>query len=396
MSCIKINNKSECSGCSACSQICPQKCISMEYDSEGFLYPKINEENCTNCRLCKKTCPVKNLNIFNNKFNPPIALGGGYNNIDIKMQSSSGGVFSAVAELVLNDDGVVFGAAFDADIHLKHTMIEDILDLDKLRRSKYIQSEIGYTYIEAKKELDKDREVLYVGTPCQIAGLKAFLVKDYDNLISIDIVCHGVPSPKVFKDYIINVEKKYNSKISYLNFRDKRMGWNSGIATNVSFFNAKEYFVIGAKDSFINGFLSDIYLRPSCYDCKFSKLPRIADISLADFWGVSNYYPSLDDGKGTSLILINNGKGKLVIEKCKDKMTLKQVDLQLAVKHNPCIEGPVKQNPRREHFFKDYNKNGWRYVEKKYLGPPSFIKRLMFLPIRCLRYVRRRVFKRLI
>jgi len=395
MACIDISNKSHCSGCFACLQICPQKCTTMEYDNEGFLYPNVDKQNCISCGLCKKTCPMENEDMFVNDFNPPVTFGGWNNNMNIKMQSSSGGVFSTVAELVLNQGGVVFGAVFDDNIKLKHIMIDDVLNLGKLRGSKYVQSEIGNTYIQAKTELENDRNVLFVGTPCQIGGLYAFLNKKYDGLITIDLVCHGVPSPKIFKDYIGGLEQKYNSKISYLNFRDKRTGWNSGISIKAEFGNSKEYFVIGYKDNFITGFLNDMYLRPSCYECNFSKLPRVADISLGDFWGVANYYPELDDNKGTSLILVNNIKGKAMIEKCKNKLILKLVDYKLALKHNPCIASSVIQNRKREQFFRNYNKKGWKYVERKYLKPP-FIKKVLNFPIRCLRFAKRKVFPLLI
>lgn len=377
MSYIEIGDKSQCSGCFACYQKCPKKCIEMEFDNEGFIYPKVSKENCINCGLCTKVCPIENSNKFGNEFSQPIALGGWNNNLDIKMKSSSGGVFSTIAEFVINKGGVVFGVAFDENFQTKHIMVDDNIKLEEIRGSKYVQSMVGDTYIQTKAEIEKGRVVLYVGTPCQIAGLYAFLDRKYDSLITIDIICHGVPSTKVYKDYLNALKQNYDSDISYLNFRDKQNGWNLGISMNVKFKNSNEYSRPGYEDNFIKGFLRDLYLRPSCYECKFAKVPRIADISLGDFWGVSNYYPELFDDKGTSLVLINNQHGKDIIEKCIDKIMLKDVDLKLPLKHNPSIASPVNYNPERKKFFRDYNKKGWRYVEKKYLAEPSLIKKVI-------------------
>ncbi|MHB9941098.1 (4Fe-4S)-binding protein [Clostridium sporogenes] len=346
---IKINKKRDCSGCHACANVCPTNCITMIEDKEGFLYPKVNSAKCINCGLCEKACPI-----INNKerVNDTTAYACINKDERIRFESSSGGVFTLLAESIINNGGVVFGAGFDDGLNLVHSYTDTIEGLSKFRGSKYLQSKIGETYKQAKECLEKGTKVLFSGTPCQISGIISYLGRDYDNLICIDIICHGVPSPKVFKMYRTELEKKHGATTGKIAFRRKNLGWKL-FSVWISFNNNTEYKKDLTKDIFMKGFLSDLYLRPSCYDCKSKTLNRLSDITIADFWGIDNIAPEFDDDKGTSLVLINSDKGKTIFEKLQQKMIVKQVDCDEAIKYNSAAIKSVPINVKRDRFFQN-------------------------------------------
>lgn len=350
---ININKKEECCGCHGCSNICPKQCISMKVDNEGFWYPKIDKNICINCNLCVKVCPI--IHKPKREREEIKAYACKNKNEKIRIESSSGGVFSLLCKEIINREGVVFGASYDEKFFVRHTYAENLEECIQFRGSKYVQSKIGNTYKEVKKFLNKGKIVLFSGTPCQISGLDSYLMKKYDNLILVDIACHGVPSPLVYKKYIKELEFKNHSKIKSIKFRDKSTGWK-----NYSFkvdFEKGTIKEIGYKNIYMQGFLSDIYLRPSCYDCKFKKPVTSADITLADYWGVKQIHNEFDDDKGVSLILVHTYKGEQLLNKISKEMHIIDTNYNHSIKYNQSIVKPIKYNKKRSKFFKNIDKN---------------------------------------
>ncbi len=342
---IEIRNKKDCCGCEACVQRCPKQCIALEEDSEGFLYPEVNKDICIECGLCEKVCPVIN----QGKPIEPISVFAAINpNGEIRLQSSSGGIFTMLAETIIDKGGVVFGVGFNNRWEVVHKYAETKEALAEFRGSKYVQSRVGNTFLQAETFLKQGREVLFSGTPCQIAGLKCFLRKDYSNLLTVDFICHGVPSPGVFRQYLeeekIKVARKgrkntvsFSSKstsvperdmlkcneveIEHISFRDKTAGWKkySFVLVLTKVTAASEKIQFRSRKSlrinpFLRGFLKDLYLRPSCHECPTKQMKSGSDITLADFWGVTQLMPRLDDDKGFSVFTINTDKGAALME----------------------------------------------------------------------------------
>lgn len=347
---IKIDEKSACCGCYGCYNICPKQCISMKTDSEGFWYPNINEEKCINCGLCEKVCPV--INSIEKEYCNTSAYACKNKDEKVRLSSSSGGVFTNLCEYTISNNGVVFGAAFNESFKVEHMEANTLKECEKFRGSKYVQSSIGKTYKKVKEYLECGKIVLFSGTQCQIKGLNLFLGKKYDNLISVDIICHGVPSPLVFDMYKRNLSMKYQSDIMDIEFRDKSKGWKKYSYTT-KFKNGSKRSRISSEDIYMRGFLSNLYLRPSCYKCKAKNFNNNSDISLADYWGVENKHLEFDDDKGISLVLINSKKGKEIFDYINNNMEVICTDLDYAISNNPCIVRPVKLNHRREEFFQE-------------------------------------------
>lgn len=389
---INIDTKNNCSGCKACYNICPKNCIEMSIDEEGFWYPKVKIDKCIQCGLCEKVCPE--INIYNNErsYDVPICLAAWNNDKSVRLDSSSGGVFTSIAEWIVSNRGVVFGAGYDNGFNVIHKEVHNIQGLVELRGSKYVQSDINYTYSKAKRYLDEDKKVLFVGTPCQIAGLYNFLKIDYKELFTCDIVCHGVPSPIVFEKYKQNLEEQYNSKACKIGFRNKKYGWKK-YSVAIKFDNNKEYSETLGNDVYMKGFLRNYYLRPSCYKCSYAQLKRTSDITLGDFWGIASKYPELDDDCGTSLLLINTDKGKVMLEACKNNIFTRECDLDHAKLGNPSIISSVKVPKFREKFFEDLKSRDFDYVIKKYMSPPSWIEAKIIFSKRALGFMKRRVIK---
>lgn len=347
---ITINKKQTCTGCHACAAKCPKQCISMVSDTEGFWYPQINEEECIDCGLCKKVCPVITPIKFADTFKP-VAYACYNTDEKTRLASSSGGVFTLMAEAILKQGGVVFGAGFDEGFNVCHQCVENTKDLNKLRMSKYVQSKIGDTYKEAEAFLKADRMVLFTGTPCQIGGLKAYLGKPYDYLITQDIICHGVPSPMAWEAYL-DFRKKSDGGCAArrIAFRQKDFGWKR-FSVSISYGNDTEYRQDLTQDSFMKGFLMDLYLRPSCHACVFKSVKRHSDITLADFWGIENVAPEMFDDKGTSLVLIQSEKGKALFKSIEKNLVCQGVDLDEALKYNPAAIRPAPIPKNREAFY---------------------------------------------
>lgn len=335
----------------------------MVLDSEGFLYPEVDVSACTDCGLCEAVCPMT-------KPQPQRTVPSAFAawNVDdtVRAASSSGGVFDSLMNLTFHQKGIVFGAAFDKTMRLRHQSADNKTEGCKFRGSKYLQSVIGITYQEAKKYLSQERVVLFSGTPCQIAGLYSFLGRDYDSLLTCDIVCHGVPSPKVFLSYKMSLERRYRSSTLSIDFRCKMSGWKS-FSLSLSLENGKKYHRILHEDPFMIGFLRNLFLRPSCHRCLFSRVPRVADISLGDFWGVDKHHPEWDDDRGTSLVLIQTDKGRKAFQSCRKDLTVHEADLNVAIKSNPCISGSLPPGQKRDTFFRDLDRLPFEKVIKTYM-----------------------------
>lgn len=358
---INIIEKVNCCGCHACYNICLKNAIEMVEDEYGFKYPKINKEKCINCGLCEKVCPIINKPKHDNK--DCKVYGAFNNNEEERMQSSSGGIFSLIAKEVINKDGIVFGASFDDKFGVHHIEINKHTELKKLRTSKYVQSSIEDTYKKAREYLQNDKLVLFTGTPCQINGLYSYLQKNYDNLITQDIICHGVPSPKVWQRYLDYRKNKNKMKFSKINFREKEpFGWK---LYSLSINN--EYNQIHGKDAYMISFLDNMSLRDSCYNCKFKDKERISDITLADFWGIENIMPEMNDNKGTSLVIVNTKKGQELLENIKGQITIKECNFDDAIKYNSAMTQSAPKHKKREQFLKEiFIKEDFEKITKKY------------------------------
>lgn len=359
---LKIKEKKDCMGCHACLSICPQNCISMDSDAEGFWYPKVNEDKCIKCGLCIKACPIINETIVENE---PVAYACINKDEEIRLESSSGGIFTLVAEEVIDNGGVVFGVGFDKDFNVVHSYVYNKEELSKFRGSKYVQSKIGDTYRQTKEFLEEGRKVLFTGTPCQISGLKSYLGKDYENLFCMDNICHGVPSPKVWKKYVDFRERKSGSSTQRIAFRLKNEGWKL-YSVSFLFKNDTEYRESLRKDLYMRAFLKDVCLRPSCYACEFKTLHRESDITMADFWGIQRMLPNMDDDKGTSLIFVNSDNGQSMLEKIKDKLLYEEVGINEAVSYNSAAIKSVRYNPKRDSFFEELDGLDFDKLVNKY------------------------------
>lgn len=364
---VVITDKHDCCGCGACVQACPHSCISMHADKEGFLYPESDPGKCVNCNLCEKVCPVDYADAVE-IHTPQRTFVSCSTNDDIRKNGSSGGMFQTIAEYVIGLGGVVFGARFDKQWNVIHDYTDNICGIQDFCGSKYIQSKIGECFKQARSFLDEGRTVLFSGTPCQIHGLKKYLRKEYDNLLTIDFVCHGVPSPAVWHSYLnytANRNGISTEHISGISFRDKRTGWKKysltirkqdGIVESLPFM----------KNSYMNLFLKDLILRPSCYTCKFKNGTNVSDITLGDFWGVSDICPEQDDDRGLSIVLINSFKGNEIISKL-ESIKIQSLDFQQCIHKNPSYIGAAKELPDRIPF--------WHIFEHKgYEGALSFLR----------------------
>lgn len=369
--------REKCCGCSACYNVCPNNCIIMEPDNLGFLYPIINEDYCVHCNLCEKVCP--SLHEKEKEKYPCSAWGGYVADENLRLASSSGGMFSLFAKQVIDEGGIVFGAALTDDCKkVQHIMVNSIEDLARLRGSKYVQSDIGNTYKEAKAALLSGQKVIFSGTPCQIEGLNLFLQKEYDNLTTIEVICHGTPSPRLFEKYINFMEKKLGSVIRHVFFRDE-VGGN--LIMRIETENGTLYRKDKFRDLYFRMFLSDTCLRESCYDCPSRGFAKRADITLSDFWGVEDIAPDLVDGGGISLVIRHTPKGERAFNAIKDNCVGREVDVNDALKGNGAFFESYKRPALRNTIDKDIKKLDfpkivWKYAYSKREKILAIIKKI--------------------
>ena len=348
---LPFRKKEQCNGCTACYAACPVSCITMIADEEGFDYPSIDSGKCIDCNLCRKVCPA--LHSTKNT-NEPLVFACYYKNDEVRKVSSSGGLFTLLAEKVLQSGGAVFGAAFNENCEVIHTYIEKKEDLDRLRRSKYVQSSLGNTFQDVKRFLAEGRKVLFAGTPCQVSGLNNFLGKDYENLLLVDIVCHGVPSPAVFRSYRREMEQRYGAKITDCSFRDKPFGWNPALHMMMMMSNGERYSSLLRDDPYGSGFLDNLFLRPSCHHCFTNNFRSGSDITLGDYWGIEGAHPRFNDKKGATVSIIKTEKGKKVWHDLRQEIKSLPSSLAKALPGNPCIHRSVAAHPNRAQFFADF------------------------------------------
>lgn len=353
---IEVKNKTDCCGCQACGDICHAEAISFHSDHEGFWYPEVDRNKCTDCHLCEKICPVLNIDALkhHNKSAPKVF--GGYNkDIVIRFDSTSGGVFSLLAQAMYKQKGFVSGAIYTDDFKVVNFISDDKKDLRRLRSSKYVQSNAEGLYRRIKSLLESGEKVLACGSPCQMAALRSFLRKDYENLIIVDFLCRATNSPKVFEKYKESLEARYGSKIVAIKDKNKDHGWHS-LARKITFENGQDYYGEGHEDDYRRGYHANVFERPSCYECKFKGIPRISDITLGDFWGIGNVDPSLEQNLGTSLVMINSEKGGEYFDIIRDKLVMKEFSLDDIVPGNrTAIMGgklPYPSGIDRNEFFK--------------------------------------------
>ncbi len=364
-----------CTGCMACVNACAHKAISMQPDEEGFLRPVVQEETCVDCGLCIKVCPVNNTVEL---YRPIKAFSGWSNNNAIRLSSSSGGAFTEIAKLILKSNGVVFGCVLNEKLQAEHTYVDTIEGLEKLKGSKYVQSFIGNCYEDARHFLKSGRNVLFTGTPCQIAGLRNYLRNDYENLFTIDLVCHGVPSPLIFEEYKRYIAKQQKFKtITDIKFRCKKSSWiffNMTIKGHVEKndeiceYNGRYY-----HDPYIRGFLRDYFLRPNCHKCLFSTIYRTADFTIADWWTYNDQEPKDKDfdKKGVSLVLCNTTRAVKLAKHLDMDLTERTIDE--ASRTSPPLRESFPAPALRQQFWIDYKTLSFDLIVSKYMYPGEWV-----------------------
>ena len=355
----------DCTGCGACDNICPIGAISMSFNN-GFKFPVIDKDKCINCLACEKSCPVIKPIMLHQAYEEPIIYAVWNKDAFIREHSSSGGAFSACATKILTNGGCVAGAAYDENMYVNHITIESLDELNKLRGSKYVQCDMNDNYKTVKKKLSEGKTVLFVGTPCQVSGLKSFLKKDYENLICCDFICHGVPSPLLFTDYLKWFENGHNFKTDSFTFRSKKSGWYDALRVANGSIVAK-----GKWDAYFLGFNRNITLRESCYNCPSNGVPRKGDITIADFWGIGRKYKFLSMSeieKGVSLIMLNNDKGKTFFEETKELLVYHKRTFEEALAGNMPMIKSSSRPKERDTFYEDYEKMDFNKLVQKYFS----------------------------
>lgn len=396
---MSFKSKSGCCGCRACESICPAGAVAACEDNEGFAYPLINAEKCVNCGLCDKACPMVSI-----KKNPRSEYAQACFSKDpaVRNSASSGGIFGLLAREMLAAGGVVFGAAFDGELNLRHVDADNLDDLHKLYRSKYIQSDASGAFARVKELLQNHRPVLFAGTPCQVSALNNYLGGEYEGLTTVDFICHGVPSGKMFGSYKVSVEKKRGGRMTSFAFRVK----DTGIKHVHSYLyeiekagKIKAYKGMFYDNPYYFGFKKYLFLRPSCYSCKYCSPERVSDITLADFWGIEEYLPGLDFHKGVSMVLANSGKGRAAFSAISGNISAYRFEMDIAVRCNHCLSSPTELPPNREELMRAYQSMTFdefakrhlmskkTAVYKMYYALPLFARKFMMKRLKGIGYV---------
>ncbi|MDD3139239.1 MAG: Coenzyme F420 hydrogenase/dehydrogenase, beta subunit C-terminal domain [Lachnospiraceae bacterium] len=346
---ITISSKEQCCACTACQNICPQHCISMQTDSEGFKYPKVEITNCIGCNLCEKVCPIKN-NKINESFERYGIIARNVN-LDVCEDSTSGGVASAIIHILMEQGYEVCGAAFDDDFAVHHQIIKDEKDTKRFRGSKFVQSDLRNVLGLILKKLKMGEKIVFIGTPCQVAGAKNYFQKEYDNLFCIDFVCRGVPSPKIWSMYIDEMQKKYNSKFRSVKFRSKTYGYHSS-AMRIEFVNGKKYIASGRIDPMMKAFVNELVSRPSCHSCNFKSTMHRSDLTLFDCKNYSKITGLNDDDKGYTSVIVQSQKGNKYMELASKFLINQKADLGKMIQYDGImVEHSAKENKSRKKLF---------------------------------------------
>lgn len=384
---INITRKEECCGCNACGDVCPKGAITFKTDNEGFWYPEVNGETCVECGLCEIICPVLGKADNINRFSEPKLFAAYSKNEHIRIDSTSGGIHSTLALLMYNRHAYVGGAVYNPDHSCSHIVSDDIKMLPLIRSSKYLQSNMEGQYKEVKHLLDDGKEVLYCAAPCQIQGLYKYLRHDYDKLITVDFICRGVNSPKVFKSYINFLEKQYNSRATEIKAKNKKWGWHN-FSMRVNFENGQQYVQDRYHDAFFVGYLQyGGFTRPSCYECSFKGIPQKADITLADFWGIEKLDAAMDQDKGTSLVMVNSEKGLVLFDSIKKDIVWKEFTVRQALGENQAAVSSLKATRAdRAEFFKALDNNSFDEVARVFFPKPTYRNRLKWRVKRIIYY----------
>ncbi len=360
-----------CTGCGMCANICPVNAIEMKEDSSGFLYPSFNS-NCINCDQCQRRCEARYSVRDNANFLTPKTFAAWSKSSETRFQSTSGGIFSELAKSILDLEGYVAGAAYNDDNEVSHCLIHSDTEIDKIRQSKYTQSHLCDVFREVKKLLLNGDYVLFCGTPCQVAAMYSYLVNcPIEKLYTVDFICRGVNSPKAYRSWLNEIEKKQNTKVKRVWFKYKTGGWKSSPKrTRLDFEDGRSLVLEGNDNTYMYGYLSsNLYIRPSCGNCDFKDVPRIADITLGDFWGVSD---TLDDDKGTSLVLLNNSHGIELFDTIKDGIVFYEREFEEIIKGNVCFKESVKIPQKSKAFLNSLDKGEFSFVLKKYMKKSIF------------------------
>lgn len=368
-------NPNECIGCTACMHSCPTGAIKIRRNNEGFLCASINGDVCIKCGVCFNVCPVQQ---GSEKEEYKEAYACYAKNIDIQKKSTSGGIFYYIANAVLKNGGVVYGVTMDETLTVKHISIHKTEELHKLQGSKYVQSDLGNTYAEIKSRLENGEKVLFSGTGCQVAGLKNYLKKDYENLFTVDLICHGVPSPGMFGDYINYLGKKYGGKLLSYKFRQKNPKEAQSYDTKIEIQKGDkviEKTVSGEDDPFTINYLQNTLQNKECYKCKFASLKRTADITLGDYWGIGEAHPDFAKGNSVSLVLLNTEKGISVWDDIKSELEALPTEKEKILKRNHQLAHPAPYSSRREEIYENYvaGNFGHKFYFKYFVGKNTAI-----------------------
>lgn len=371
----------ECTLCGACVNACPADAISFSKPYLDFYYPQVKEDICIHCNQCEQACPI-----LGNKGKPdegyPVAFAAKSENDSMRMRSSSGGAFYELASQMHRDGGYVCGAVFDDEFHVKHILSNAKEDILRMMGSKYAQSDVGYCYREIKDVLEKGCKVLFSGCPCQVAGLRTFLGKEYPNLLLVELICHGIPSDQMLQTYIGMQERKYGARLTRIEFRNKAKGWHNS-SVRMEFGHHRTYSKPITADAYMNGFLGSVTLKPTCYQCHFRNFTAGSDIILGDFWGAEVELPE-DDNKGISAILVNSGKGMDIIDHC--NLALTPANVETVIKYNKNLLCSAAVSLQRSSFYARADMNGLEEAIRRYLEESTIqkLKRQSRYALRCI------------
>lgn len=379
---MKICHELEsCTGCTACRHICPVSAITMRENSEGFLYPEVNESLCVHCGRCVRVCPQNHVPTY---YAPQTVYAVKHRMQSVRERSTSGGMFTALSDWILHQGGVIYGAAFDEAFAVSHIAADNAIERNRMRGSKYVQSVLGDVFAHIESDLRENRYVLFTGTPCQVDGLRNFIGKAHDKLFLVDIVCYGTPSPLLFRDYVQFIQKEYQTNIRWYTFRNKKASWRTG----KSFLELENNKAVSKEKTeiFDRLFWSGNIIRTSCYACPYTKPIRISDITIGDCWGLEKILPTFEDAYGVSLCLVNTKQGERIFDEIFQAIECHDISNSLEWQQ-PRMQSPTERPITRDVFWRDYHRKGFVYVARKYTHWNIFR-----ITIRKIRFVLHRIF----